>query len=305
MRAVCAACGPSPDAGGGAVWRSSRAPDRPCGGCGAAVAADGYCGSCGRRPGVGSDHAEHELPGVAAVTDRGPRRHRNEDAYAIGVVDGRRAAVVCDGVSSVPGSDRAATAAVGHAIAVLVAGGTLVEAYRSAAAALADGPTPDPPSCTFLAAVVEHGTITVGWLGDSRAYWLDAAGARCLTVDDSLAGQLTAAGVDVDGLPLPAQATALTRWLGADAPAGDPHLTALRPAGPGVLLLSSDGLTRYPAWTAAVAGAGCAGDLARRLTAYACAAGGADNVTVAVVPVDPGPSTASPAPRPTHRRKSP
>jgi serine/threonine protein phosphatase PrpC len=288
----------APQASG--TWRSSRAADGPCPACGAAVGADGYCDGCGLRRGAGSDHAEHELPGIAAVTDRGLRKGRNEDAYAIGVAGGRRAVVVCDGVSSAPDSDAAATTAAVEAIEVLVGGGDLVAAYRAASAAVAElagsGVPFDAPACTFLAAVVEDGQITVGWVGDSRAYWLDGDGARCLTVDDSLAGQLAAAGVDPGSLRLSAQAAALTRWLGADAPAGDPHLTTLRPAGAGLLLLCSDGLTRYSTWTGAADSTSGAPQLARQLTDLARDAGGADNITVAAVPFDPEASRGAPRP---------
>ncbi|MGI5184380.1 PP2C family protein-serine/threonine phosphatase [Dactylosporangium sp. CA-152071] len=249
---------------------------------------DGYCDACGARRTVGLDHAEDELPGVAAVTDRGLRKGRNEDAYAIGVAGGRRAVVVCDGVSSSPDSDTAATTAVVEAIGVLVGGGDIAGAYRAASDAVARlaAASVDAPACTFLAAVVEDGQVTVGWVGDSRAYWLDAdGGARCLTVDDSLAGQLAAAGVDAAALRLSAQAAALTRWLGADAPAGDPHLVTLRPEAGGVLLLASDGLTRYTTWSDDIDGTIGARELARTLTTFARDAGGADNITVAAVPI--------------------
>lgn len=281
------------------VWRSSRVADGPCAGCGGTVGADGYCDGCGLRRATGLEHAEDDLPGVSAVTDRGLRKARNEDAYAIGVAGARRAVVVCDGVSSAPDSDTAATTAVVEAIEVLTGGGDIAAAYRAASDAVAalggSGAPFDAPACTFLAAVVEDGQITVGWVGDSRAYWLDGDGARCLTVDDSLAGQLAAAGVDAAALRLSAQAAALTRWLGADAPAGDPHLTTLRPTTAGVLLLSSDGLTRYPAWTAVDGDGGGVAQLARRLTAFARDAGGADNITVAAVAVDPGPPVSDPS----------
>ena len=280
--------GAATDGAGEGVWRSSKAGDGPCGGCGGAVGDDGYCDACGARRTVGLDHAEDELPGVAAVTDRGLRKGRNEDAYAIGAAGGRRAVVVCDGVSSSPDSDTAATTAVVEAIGVLVGGGDIAAAYRAASDAVAGLATVpfDAPACTFLAAVVEDGQATVGWVGDSRAYWVDAGGARCLTVDDSLAGQLAAAGVDAASLRLSAQAAALTRWLGADAPAGDPHLVTLRPEADGVLVLASDGLTRYTTWTDAIDSTAGAPELARTLTTFARDAGGADNITVATVPID-------------------
>lgn len=300
----CESCGTPLSAGGSpgpaGQWRASVAPDGPCTGCGGDVGADGYCDGCGLRRALGRDHAEDELPGVAAVTDRGLRKGRNEDAYAIGVAGGRRAVVVCDGVSSAPDSDAAATTAVVAAIEVLLAGGDIAAAYRSASAAVAKlagsaGPY-DSPACTFLAAVVQDGQVTVGWVGDSRAHWLDGDGARCLTVDDSLAGQLAAAGVAADTLRLSAQAAALTRWLGADAPAGDPHLATLRPATAGVLLLSSDGLTRYDTWSDDIDGALGARELAAHLTNFARDAGGADNITVAAVPFDPEPTRGAPRP---------
>ena len=34
------------------------------------------------------------------------------------------------------------------------------------------GDPPEPPSCTFVAAVADGDLIAVAWCGDSRAYWL-------------------------------------------------------------------------------------------------------------------------------------
>jgi Mg-chelatase subunit ChlD len=44
----------------------------------------------------------------------------------------------------------------------------------------------DPPGATIVAAVARSGRISVGWLGDSRAYWVTESGALALTQDDSL-----------------------------------------------------------------------------------------------------------------------
>ena len=63
-----------------------------------------------------------------------------------------------------------------------------------------------------------------------------------------------------------------------------------------MLLLASDGLTRYPTWTGAVEGAGGASELARRLTTFARDAGGVDNLTVAAVPFAPEASRGAPRP---------
>ncbi|WP_370786282.1 PP2C family protein-serine/threonine phosphatase, partial [Actinomadura fibrosa] len=52
---------------------------------------------------------------------------------------------------------------------------TRAAALRAAAAvaALAGSPA-EAPSCTYVSAVTRGGSVTVGWVGDSRAYWLSA-----------------------------------------------------------------------------------------------------------------------------------
>ena len=287
-------------------WLSSRAGDGVCGGCGARVPAGGYCDSCGRRRSVGRDHAELELAGLAAVTDRA-RRPRNEDAVAIGRFGAATAAVVCDGVSTSSRADTAATAAAEAAIEELVdalrAGADPVEATRraaragAAAARAAAGPDDRnaPPSCTYVSAIVAGDAVTVGWIGDSRAYWLGPDRAL-LTVDDSLRARLAA------GRPVPAalstedpRSGALIRWLGVDGDDEDAQVLTIRPSGPGTVLVCSDGLHHYlpGAVDLAAAAAGLPPAplaVARGLTQQALDAGGHDNIAVAVLPF---PSTAT------------
>jgi serine/threonine protein phosphatase PrpC len=157
---------------------------------------------------------------------------------------------------------------------------------------------------------VETGeTVTVGWVGDSRAYWLpdplppDAptATARpagegtvgvapvCLTTDDNVAGRLAAStGGRVSTVEHPdGPAGALVRWLGADAGDTTPHVSTVRPSGPGRVLVCSDGLFRYrpdPVELAAATPTGTPMEVARALVELALAAGGEDNVSVAVIP---------------------
>lgn len=75
------------------------------------VDTDGYCENCGHAQPRERDHMEQELGSVAAVSDRGLRHHRNEDAFAVSstaLPDGSPAvvAIVCDGVSSASRPDR-------------------------------------------------------------------------------------------------------------------------------------------------------------------------------------------------------
>jgi hypothetical protein len=162
-----------------------------CASCGAsAVDTDGYCERCGLRQPTGRDHAEIVLDGrAAAVTDRGLRRSRNEDAMALLVAGDAVVTVVCDGVGSSPRADEASATAVETAAAALARGLPQEEAFDLAARAVAKLATSvhDAPASTYIAAVVEHGRITLGWAGDTRAYWLPERGPAIRHGDGSAA----------------------------------------------------------------------------------------------------------------------
>ena len=104
----------------------------------------------------------------------------------------------------------------------------------------------NPASCTFVAAVVDGPLLVVGWVGDSRAYWLpDAGDAQLLTVDDSFAAEQIAHGVPRAVAESGPQAHAITRWLGIDAPDHTPRTVSLDLDGPGWVMVCSDGLWNY------------------------------------------------------------
>ncbi|MEV4003972.1 PP2C family serine/threonine-protein phosphatase [Actinomadura sp. NPDC049753] len=309
----------------GTVPRQARSPERPsgppappgegggaggaCVDCGGgAVGADGYCEQCGLRQPSGREHLEAEAGRFgAAVSDLGLRRSRNEDAFALAALPAGVCAVVCDGVATAPGSEEASRLAAEAALAVLTdrvtAGMDPRSAMRDAVARAGEvvaGLPGDPdssPACTFVSAVVDAGGITVGWVGDSRAYWLSPAGSCRLTTDDSWASSMIEQGaMSAEDAWADRRAHVLTAWLGADAGPLDPHVAAFRPTGPGLVVLCSDGLWNdlpEPSDLAAVALTGRDGplDAARRLMRAALDAGGHDNVTVAVLRYPPpGPS---------------
>jgi PPM family protein phosphatase len=293
----------------GKEWLSSAGAAAECAGCGGtAFGPEGYCDTCGRRRPAGPDHSELDLGALAGVSDRGHRHHRNEDAMAVGRLPGAALAVVCDGVSSSTHPDAASHAAVAAAAPTLLdeledgtdppAAISAAARAAQAAAALVAGARPgsNPPSCTFVCAVATVDAVTVGWVGDSRAYWLpdDAAEAQCLTTDDSLAGQLAAAGVAVPELARSRQAGALVRWLGADATDTAARLHTFAPPGPGRVLLCSDGLSRY-ARTPADLAAGAPGwsplRAAGALVRRALDEGGEDNVTAVLITFPPEETT--------------
>ena len=276
------------------------------------ITADGYCESCGRKVPSGRDHLELDLGPLAGVTDKGLRHARNEDAMALATAEsaGRPAllAVVCDGVSSSRRPDEASLAAVQAAVRVLLAGvgagedltetsKAAVAAAQQALAGLDEPGLGDPPSATFVSAVMTTEKVTVCWLGDSRAYWLGsgtASDAERLTCDDSVAGEMVAAGlVSEDAAMALPGAHVVTGWVGANSPAAPPHVATFTPPGPGVLLLCSDGLWNYQPEAAGLAGLALPGALtdplgtAAALVEFALQAGGADNVTVVLAPFPP------------------
>ena len=290
-----------------------------CHQCGGDVAADGYCTMCGAKARSPRDHfTEQPATWVAAVCDRGIRHSRNEDAVALDAraEPGSHAVlVVCDGVSNSTDSDVASLAAAraardtlarsspsgigtaGARVAATVqALGTAADAANEAVIRHTVEGQGEPASCTFVAAVVDASLLVVGWVGDSRAYWLpDTGEPLMLTVDDSFASEQIAAGVPRKEAETGPQAHAITRWLGIDAPDHTPHTSSLDLATPGWVLVCSDGLWNYcsePHDLSALVQEQAAGPgadplaLAAALVDWANVQGGADNITAALARID-------------------
>jgi serine/threonine protein phosphatase PrpC len=251
---------------------------------------------------------------VAAVTDRGWRRQRNEDAVTLAAVGDRSAVAVCDGVASTSNAHRAAQAAGAAAIRALdyalqapgwparrelhdLFGEAFEAAQRAVEAATEDRDrTGDlSPSTTLVVALAAPGQVLVGNVGDSRAYWLSesALDRRLLTVDDSWAQDRIAEGVEPQEAFAHPEAHAITRWIGADAESTEPRITDFEVTEPGLLVVCTDGLWNYFEEPAKLAELVAAADdlspsgIAHYLADAALDAGGQDNITVAVVPVGP------------------
>lgn len=290
---------------------------------------DGYCENCGHAQPRERDHMEQEAGPIAAVSDRGLRHHRNEDAFAIGTAllpDGQPAAVaiVCDGVSSATRPDDASLAAsraAGDSLLAALPRGThpqqamhdaIVAASQAVNALAAEpatarehAPHQNAPACTIVGAVVTSGLLVVGWVGDSRAYWVpvdrSALPAR-LTEDDSWAAQMVAAGLMNEAEAYADErAHAITGWLGADAYELEPHTASFKPDRAGVVVVCSDGLWNYAEAAQEMADA-VPLDAAVRplhsaqvLVGHALDGGGHDNVTVALVPFPAPPQGAGSA----------
>ncbi|MGW1288049.1 protein phosphatase 2C domain-containing protein [Streptomyces sp. NPDC002586] len=315
------------------VAGNTPAPEEPaqlCVACRAGrVDSDGYCENCGHAQPRERDHMEQESGPVAAVSDRGLRHHRNEDAFTVGhtaLPDGTPAtlAVVCDGVSSATRPDDASSAAsraAGDTLLAALPRGThpqtamheAIVAAAQAVNALAEEPATarehaphqNAPACTIVGTVVASGLLVVGWVGDSRVYWVPddrTAPAARLTEDDSWAAQMVAAGLMSEAEAYADErAHAITGWLGADAYELEPHTASFKPDRSGVVVVCTDGLWNY-AETAEEMAEAIPRDAAERplhsarvLVGHALDGGGHDNVTVAVVPFPAPPQGAGSA----------
>ncbi len=279
-------------------------PKPICVACGEGeVADDGYCHSCGQKQPEERDHHVLVDGRIAAGSDRGRRHHHNEDAFAVANVGTGAVLVVCDGVSSTPGSADASLAAANATRETFLAGlgaadidSDVVDVEELLVAAVASAQTvtvevatasgsetrTDPPSSTLVAAFAAPVdaasadspiTITVAWLGDSRAYWLGAS-SILLTTDHEIGGSLS-------------------RWIGADSPDARPETSVVTVDGPGLLVVCSDGLWRYgsePTELEALVLASTSGtqtsppsaEMVEALLKAANDGGGHDNITVAV-----------------------
>lgn len=296
---------------------AAAAPVSGCS-CGAPVSEtdeDGFCLRCGRRVlRPASDHVEESLsPVFAAVSDRGIRHDRNEDRFGILQHGEWRVMAVCDGVSATRKSEIASAAVAEGLVRSLgeaFGSGGVADPEQAMRQAIAAGVaqlttrTPrdereNPPSTTVVAALVRHSNagaeVVLGWIGDSRAYWIDGSGATPLTEDHSWLNEVVASGeMSAAEAAASPQAHAITRWIGADAkPEPKADIARLHFTGHGTLLLCTDGLWNYASADNALErllreGSATGEEAlatARRMVQYANERGGQDNITVALLHV--------------------
>ncbi len=220
-----------------------------------------------------------------------------------------RSSVVCDGVSSSKPcrhrrGDRASTTAcatLAHiarsreltGTAALQAVSTAIRAAHAAVCShrFEHKTAGEPPGTTIVVALVAAEMAVVGWVGDSRAYWVTPEGGCVITQDHTWVNEAVASGewTESEAMQQPL-AHALTRCLGPlewdGAGTVEPDVTVQEVRGPGFLVLCTDGLWNYFG-TAAEIGrlidpSMGVGQAAERLVNSALAAGAHDNVTVAL-----------------------
>lgn len=135
-----------------------------------------------------------------AATDTGLLRERNEDRYWIDPAQG--AFLVVDGVGGQAAGERAAEIAV-EVIRSAIDGQSSAETRVRRAISAANNsiykesqtkPELEGMACVLTLALVEHGRITIGHVGDSRLYLIWQGAIRKLTRDHSPVGESEDAG---------------------------------------------------------------------------------------------------------------
>jgi len=154
---------------------------------------------------------------------------------------------------------------------------------------------PIPPAqATAVVVLVVGPRVTIGWLGDSRAYWVNRAGARQLTTDHSWFNDVVASGeMTPEQARNDPRVRGIVKSLGADLEGANPGVEGdaltLNLTEPGVLLIVSDGfyttaddptirrlVHALPDGIDALA-------LARHLVDHARSSGTKDNITVVAI----------------------
>jgi PPM family protein phosphatase len=238
----------------------------------------------------------------AALTDPGRRHERNEDAvtviappdYAHWGFD--LAVIVCDGVSGQPRGDVASKLSIDAFRATLSRhddhplGERLRTACAAASAAIIDFAEREvegaPVASTVVALVLAGHTATIGHVGNSRAYLLRDGSFDQLTNDHSFIAEQVRQGLilasDARRNPFRSRISRALGTPGADMMDVSEHGTKSGD----VFLLSSDGL--HDVIEDADIKRAITKDLeksAQRLVELANAAGGPDNITVALCEV--------------------
>jgi len=236
----------------------------------------------------------------AATTDTGRKRRRNEDAYVVApplfaVADGMGGAQAGEVAS------RLAAAALEDTDPGSLSAPDRVESLiQEANRRVHERSTADPSTSgmgtTMTVAIVEGSTVTIGHVGDSRAYLVRDGRLEQLTEDHSLVNELLKSGklTPEEAVTHP-QRSVITRAVGTD-PDVDVDSFTIDAHDGDVFLLCSDGLTDMVDDEDILDVAASYGhDLDRVTKSLVSAAnrgGGEDNITVVAFEIADGDRTA-------------
>ena len=234
----------------------------------------------------------------AAATDIGCKRGNNEDSFGYDAEE--HIYVVCDGM----GGSAAGEVASGMAVRALI------ETFEAQSLVLADGAEPRPTEerllhsiteanrvvrdasesneelhtmgTTLVCACLDGARVVIGNVGDSRAYLVRNGSCVQITEDHSFLDEQIRSGMITPEVAAASNLqSVITRAIGV-ADAVEPDLFAVELSLDDMLLLTSDGLTRYlkPEDIASLAPEGAElAAICNALIEQAKQRGGADNIT--------------------------
>ena len=233
----------------------------------------------------------------AAITDIGCRRSNNEDSFGFDAE--QQIYVVCDGMGGNAGGEVASAMAVRTLIDSFGSTGTMeagadpipvenrlahaiYEANRVVREASFENPELDSMGTTLVCACLDGNRIVIGNVGDSRAYLVRNGECTQITQDHSFLDEEVRKGNMTPEMAAASNLqSVITRAIGVSETV-EPDLFAAMLQPEDMLLLASDGLTRYAHTEEISHAAGVESDLTKicsSLIEYAKQRGGADNIT--------------------------
>lgn len=244
----------------------------------------------------------------AAITDIGCKRSNNEDSY--GYDAEQQIYVVCDGM----GGSAAGEVASGLAVRTLIASFgssapgltatgdplpienrlaiAIFEANRAVHTASNENSELNNMGTTLVCACLDGRRIVIGNVGDSRAYLIRDRECAQITQDHSFLDEEIRRGTITPEMAAASNLqSVITRAIGV-ADSVEPDLFAANLQDDDILLLASDGLTRYATPTEIVEAAIRWKDLSalcQALVDHAKQQGGADNITCILLRAVPTP----------------
>lgn len=233
---------------------------------------------------------------VAALTDVGCRRANNEDSFGYDLA--AQLFVICDGMGGMAAGELASGTAVkelleffaAEELAAIPAGQRLYHAIMHANHRVCELARRDQQlrgmGTTLVAACVEDGNLVIGNVGDSRAYFLRNGVCAQITLDHSfVAEQVRSGAMDAEQAGASPLQSLITRAIGqAEFVEADIFTAPIEPQD--ILLLTSDGLTRYAdaeAIAGLILGSSTLSEACEALIHAAKQQGAVDNVTCLLV----------------------
>ena len=237
----------------------------------------------------------------AAITDIGCVRQNNEDSY--GFDADHQLYVVCDGMGGCAAGEVASGLAVRTLIESFASSdadsadseeavaiekllmSAILEANHAVYEASSRNPVLRSMGTTLVCACLDGDRAVVGNVGDSRAYLIRNRTCQQITQDHSFIAEQTRAGNLVSEHAVSDLQSVITRAIGVDSTV-EPDLFEAELQSEDMLLLASDGLTRYVSpvdiLTAAAEGLDLP-ETCRSLIEFAKGCGGADNITCVLI----------------------